>query len=103
MELAGEVVMSGLSQIETSIHSSVQLPPALSTLPKSLGSGFRRKVHFTAEKGESGKGSNLTGAQGADAFVSVPPGTLIRIKDAEDSPPLAELFKHGPSTVLFPN
>ena len=59
--------------------------------------GFRRKVHFRATRGESGKGSNLTGAQGEDAFVAVPPGTVIRIKNDKETPPLAELFQHGRS------
>eukprot|EP00210_Caulerpa_lentillifera_P005363 g5125.t1 len=58
--------------------------------------GFRNKVHFRAGNGVHGKGSDLTGAQGEDAIVLVPPGTIIRYRDETNTnPPLAELVKPG--------
>lgn len=57
---------------------------------------FRRQIHWRAKKGTPGKGSNCTGSQGEDLYISVPPGTVIRMKDAaENSPPIAELTHPG--------
>jgi GTP-binding protein len=55
-----------------------------------------RKLHFRATPGGAGKGSGMHGAMGGDCIVLVPPGTIIRRKDAdEDAPPLAELVLPG--------
>lgn len=55
-----------------------------------------RKLHFRATPGGAGKGSGMHGAMGSDCIVLVPPGTIIRRKDAdEDAAPLAELVLPG--------
>jgi GTP-binding protein len=50
-----------------------EVDPQLNTLVH-----FKNKVHFKAGRGAHGKGKNQTGARGDDAFVFVPPGTLVR-------------------------
>src|SRR5687768_4752959 len=42
---------------------------------------FHKNVHFKAENGKHGGRNNMTGAQGADVRLEVPPGTVMR--DAE--------------------
>ncbi|KAG2448709.1 hypothetical protein HYH02_006065 [Chlamydomonas schloesseri] len=62
---------------------------------------FRGQVHFRAEGGVNGQGSNCEGADAEDLIVHVPAGTIIRRKDAEeDDPPLAELLKPGERALL---
>lgn len=61
--------------------------------------GFRRQIHWRSKRGAHGQGSNCTGACGEDLYIPVPPGTIIRMKDAQEgSPPLAELTKPGMSS-----
>ncbi|GMH41099.1 hypothetical protein BSKO_09009 [Bryopsis sp. KO-2023] len=63
---------------------------------------FRRQIHWRAKKGTHGTGSNCTGSQGEDLYIPVPPGTIIRMRDAEEgSPPLAELLQPGDKAVLL--
>jgi GTP-binding protein len=57
----------------------VEVDPQLNTLVH-----FKNKVHFKAGRGAHGKGKNQTGAQGDDAFVFVPPGTLVRDAATDD-------------------
>lgn len=40
------------------------------------------QIHFRAENGESGEGSNRTGACGEDLVVEVPVGTIVRERDS---------------------
>jgi len=47
--------------------------PSLSTLLD-----FKYKRHFRAERGEDGKTSLSTGKNGADLFIKVPVGTIVR-------------------------
>jgi GTP-binding protein len=47
--------------------------PTLNTLI-----GFQRKRDYKAEAGRPGGGNNKTGKSGADLYVPVPPGTVIR-------------------------
>lgn len=54
---------------------------------------FRLGVHFKAERGEHGGGSNKQGAQGADYEIPVPPGTVVR--DADSGEWLGELLAAG--------
>lgn len=57
---------------------------------------FRKSVHFRAQPGQPGQGSDMHGAGAKDLIVKVPPGTIIRAKDSPPgSPPLAELLKPG--------
>ncbi|PNH04577.1 GTPase obg [Tetrabaena socialis] len=64
-------------------------------------SSFRGQVHFRAEAGVNGEGSNCDGADAGETLVAVPPGTIIRRKEAEpDEPPLAELLRPGERALL---
>ena len=56
-----------------------EVDPQLNTLVH-----FKNKVHFKAGRGAHGKGKNQTGARGDDAFVFVPPGTLVRDAATDD-------------------
>jgi GTP-binding protein len=56
-----------------------EVDPQLNTLVH-----FKNKVHFKAGRGAHGKGKNQTGARGDDAFVFVPPGTLVRDAGTDD-------------------
>ncbi len=39
---------------------------------------FKHRIHFKAGRGQHGQGSNMTGSDGADLFVRVPPGTIVQ-------------------------
>ena len=59
---------------------------------------FRYQQHFKAEKGKKGKGKNMTGANGEDLIVKVPPGTEIYNEDR--SVLLADLKNIGQKITL---
>jgi len=40
------------------------------------------QIHWRAQNGTPGQGRSLTGADAQDLFIPVPPGTIIRRKDA---------------------
>lgn len=62
---------------------------------------FRGGVHFRAKNGLPGSSNNSTGACGVDLEVKVPPGTIIRARDAEEGdPPVAELLHPGDKVLL---
>ena len=50
----------------------VRADPNLATLLD-----YRYRVHWKAERGQHGKGKNMTGKSGADLYLPVPPGTVI--------------------------
>ena len=52
---------------------------------------FRHKKHFQAQKGKNGSGKDQNGAYGADEFIDVPPGTVVR--DADTREQLADLLQ----------
>ena len=52
---------------------------------------FRRKVHFRAQRGSHGGGTQKTGATGEDLLIPVPVGTVVRI--AESDTVLADLAR----------
>jgi len=52
---------------------------------------FRHKKHFKAPKGKNGSGKDQNGAYGADTYIAVPPGTVVR--DAETGEFLADLLE----------
>ena len=63
---------------------------------------FRGQVHFRAEPGVPGGGSDMHGRAGGNLVVRVPPGTLVRAADApEGAPPLAELMRPGEQVILL--
>ncbi len=51
---------------------------------------FRHKKHFKAQKGKNGSGKDQNGAYGADEYIAVPPGTVVR--DADTGEFLADLL-----------
>lgn len=60
---------------------------------------FHKQVHFQAERGGHGGGSDKTGAQGSDLRISVPVGTLVR--DGESGDVLADLVRDGQEVLLL--
>jgi GTPase len=54
--------------------------------------------HVKAGRAEHGRGSNQSGAAGADALVEVPPGTLI--KDFDSGEVVADLVADGQESVV---
>ena len=59
---------------------------------------FKFKSSFTAQRGEHGKGKNMTGKNGADVVLDVPTGTLVR--DAETHEILDDLVSPGQTSVV---
>jgi GTPase len=51
----------------------VAVNPRLNTLL-----GFRRNIHYRAERGLNGEGKKKQGKSGSDLIVEVPPGTVVR-------------------------
>ncbi|RJQ55837.1 MAG: GTPase ObgE [Actinobacteria bacterium] len=51
---------------------------------------FRRKRHFTAERGRHGEGSARNGASGSDVTIPVPVGTVVKSETGEIVSDLAE-------------
>ena len=54
---------------------------------------FRYKKKFSAGNGENGSGSRCNGKKGADIYIKVPQGTVI--KDEETGKVIADLSKEG--------
>ena len=59
---------------------------------------FHRQVHFQAERGGHGRGSDKTGAMGADLHIPVPVGTIVR--DGESDEVLADLLRDGQEVLI---
>jgi GTPase len=59
---------------------------------------FRGGIHFRAERGTHGSGSNQHGKAGEDRFVDVPPGTVVR--DAETGEVLGDLLEPGDTLLV---
>ncbi len=61
----------------------------------------RYRKEIAAGRGGDGSGRNRTGADGADALVRVPVGTVVTDLAAEpDAPPLADLVEDGQRAVV---
>ncbi|MEZ4457384.1 MAG: GTPase ObgE [Gemmatimonadales bacterium] len=54
---------------------------------------YRYRTTWKAERGQHGKGKNMTGASGKDITLPVPPGTIIR--DSASGEPLGEVLRSG--------
>lgn len=61
-------------------------------------SEFRYKKKFVAENGQNGEGGNRFGKSGADLYVKVPEGTLVR--NLETGKVIADLIKPGEKFVV---
>jgi GTP-binding protein len=60
---------------------------------------FHRNVHFKADNGKHGGRNNMTGAQGADVRLEVPPGTVMR--DAETNELMADMIHPDQEVILL--
>ena len=45
---------------------------------------YRYRIHWKAERGQHGKGKNMTGKSGSDLYLPVPPGTEVWDADTGD-------------------
>lgn len=70
----------------------VRADPNLATLLD-----YRYRTQWRAERGQHGKGKNMTGKSGVDLYLPVPPGTDVR--DAATGASLGEVL-HGGATIL---
>ena len=59
---------------------------------------YRYRTHWKAERGQHGKGKNMTGRSGADLYLPVPPGTEIH--DAATGTLLGEVVASGDVLLL---
>src|SRR5258708_3706030 len=69
-------------------HVFVRAAPNLATLLD-----YRYRTVWKAERGQHGKGKNMSGLSAEDLYLPVPPGTEVR--DAETGDLLAELIEPG--------
>jgi len=60
--------------------------------------GFKRRVHFKAQRGAHGRGKGQKGRQGENFIVEVPPGTVVR--DAETRAFIADLTEEGQRALV---
>ncbi|MGI6113547.1 MAG: GTPase ObgE [Mahellales bacterium] len=59
---------------------------------------FRYRKHYKAEPGQNGRGGNMTGRDGQDLVIYVPPGTLI--SNYESNERIADLTTDGQSIII---
>jgi GTP-binding protein len=59
---------------------------------------FSKKRHFKAKPGHHGRGKNQHGANGDDARIPVPPGTVVY--DADTSGPVGDLTEPGQELIV---
>jgi len=71
----------------------VRADPNLATLLD-----YRYHTHWKAERGQHGKGKNMTGKSGADVYLPVPPGTQVRDPDTGEL--LGELVEPGQTLLV---
>jgi GTPase len=71
----------------------VRADPNLATLLD-----YRYHTRWVAERGQHGKGKNMTGLSAEDVYMPVPPGTEVR--DADTGEVLGELLKPGDTLLV---
>lgn len=71
----------------------LRVDPHLNTLI-----AFKYQQRFQAERGSHGMGAKRTGHSGADLYIDVPPGTVVR--DDETGEPLADLVEPGETFMV---
>ncbi len=67
------------------------------TANKTTLYGFRKKVHFRAENGESGSEKNKSGSDGNNLLIYVPVGTIVR---DDSNRILADLSEEGEEVTV---
>ncbi|MEW5957538.1 MAG: GTPase ObgE [Chloroflexota bacterium] len=75
----GDVILAVDPQLNTLVH-------------------FKNQIHFKAGRGEHGGGKNMTGVNGEDLIIPVPPGTVAR--HAETGHLLADLTEPGQRAIV---
>lgn len=60
---------------------------------------YRFQPHWNAGRGEHGRGSDQSGAQGKDCIITVPPGTIV--VDLETQQVVAEILEDGERKLLL--
>jgi len=73
----------------------VRADPNLATLLD-----YRYRTEWKAERGQHGKGKNMTGKSGADLYLPVPAGTEVR--DAATSELIGEVLAGGDTLLVAP-
>ena len=71
----------------------VRADPNLATLLD-----YRYRTHWKAERGQHGKGKNMTGKTGKDLYLPVPPGTEVHNADADTM--LGEVLSPGDTLLV---
>jgi GTP-binding protein len=71
----------------------VRADPNLATLLD-----YRYRTHWKAQRGQHGKGKNMTGKTGEDLYLPVPPGTEVHEADA--GPLLGEVLRPGDTLLV---
>ena len=61
---------------------------------------LKYQKHIIADSGNGGEGGRRSGSEGADVFIQVPLGTIV--KDAETNEFLAEVTEDGEKVLLVP-
>ncbi|AEE96700.1 GTPase ObgE [Mahella australiensis] len=59
---------------------------------------FKYKVHYKAQRGQHGQGSNMRGRNGEDLIIKVPVGTVVI--DAESSMIIGDLINDGQQIIV---